>query len=138
MRNATFVTAVLALALLLPTMSGHGQEKKKDDPTASLMQKKLQYSQKVLEGLALNDFKKIAQGADELIDLSKRAEWQQAVKTPQYEVHSNEFRRIADGLVKSARDKNLDGAALNYVEMTLSCVKCHKYVREVRMTSLPE
>jgi hypothetical protein len=47
-------------------------------------------------------------------------------------VHSNEFRRIADDLVKSAKDKNLDGAALNYIELTMTCAKCHKYVREVR------
>ena len=41
-------------------------------------------------------------------------------------------RRIADDLVKKATEKNLDGAALAYVEMTLTCVKCHKHVREAR------
>jgi hypothetical protein len=41
-----------------------------------------------------------------------------------------------DDLIEKAREKNLDGAALSYVEMTLSCVKCHKHVREVRTTRL--
>ena len=39
-------------------------------------------------------------------------------------------------VVKSAKDKNLDGAALTYVELTRTCVKCHKYVREVRQAGL--
>jgi hypothetical protein len=46
------------------------------------------------------------------------------------------FRRTADTLSKYAKDKNIDGAALTYVELTLSCVKCHKHVRETRWTKL--
>ena len=41
-------------------------------------------------------------------------------------------------LAQKARDRNLDGAALAYVDLTLACVKCHKYVREVRMTRLDD
>jgi hypothetical protein len=39
-------------------------------------------------------------------------------------------------MVKMAKDKNLDGAALAYVQLTMSCVNCHKYVREIRMTRI--
>jgi hypothetical protein len=130
----TWVLVGLALLLGVPTLSGHGGEPKKDDKLHDLMQKKLTASQKVLEGLALNDFKQIGKQADELIDVSKQAEWA-VLKTPQYELHSNDFRRTAENLGKSARDKNIDGAALAYVELTLVCVKCHKYVRETRNTS---
>jgi hypothetical protein len=102
------------------------------DKKDSLMRKKLQHSQKVLEGVALGDFKMISTNAEELIDISKAAEWK-AIRSPRYEVYSNEFRRIADALAKKAREKNLDGAALSYVELTLTCVRCHKHVREFRM-----
>jgi hypothetical protein len=134
MRKAILGLVGLALLFGLPILSGHGDEPKKDDRLHDLMQRKLASSQKVLEGLALNDFSKISKQADELIDISKQAEWR-ILKTPQYELHSNDFRRIAENLGKSARDKNIDGVALNYVELTLTCVKCHKYVRETRMTS---
>ena len=30
-----------------------------------------------------------------------------------------------------AAEGNLDGAALKYVELTLSCVNCHKHVRSL-------
>jgi hypothetical protein len=112
-----------------------GQEGKTPKRISELMRKKLEHSQKVLEGIAVNDFKAISKHADDLIDLSKQVEWR-VLKTPQYETNSNEFRRNAEALIKSAKDKNTDGAALAYVEMTLTCVRCHKYVREERMVLL--
>jgi hypothetical protein len=134
MRRATFVLVVLALLLGIPTLSGHGEEPKKGDKLGDLMHKKLVASQSVLEGIALNDFKKISAQADELIAISKRAEWM-AIKTPKYELYSNDFRRSAENLADSAKDKNIDAAVLNYVELTLTCVKCHKHVRETRDTN---
>lgn len=130
----TFLVLVAASLLALPAMSGRGGEADKVD---DLMRKKLDHSQKVLEGIALNDFDKIARHAEELIAVSKLAEWR-VLKTPQYELHSNDFRRIADTIVREAKAKNLDGATLAYVDLTLTCVKCHKYVREVRMTGLEQ
>jgi cytochrome c556 len=110
---------------------GRGDDLDKPSKTAELMRKKLKHSQGVLEGIALNDFDKIADNADHLITISQQAEWV-VVKTPQYEMFSNQFRRSAQSLVKNAKTKNLDGAALDYVELTMTCVKCHKYVRETR------
>jgi hypothetical protein len=102
---------------------------------AALMKRKLENSQRVLEGLALNNFDKISKHAEELINISKQAEWK-IIKTPDYELHSNEFRRSVEEMVKKAKDKNLDGATLAYMDMTFSCVRCHKYVRETRRTQL--
>ena len=127
---------VLALAVGMPALSGHGQEPKKEPQRLDdLMKSKLQNSQKVLEGVALNDFDMIAKHADELIQVSKKAEWR-VLKTPRYELYSNEFRRNAEDLVQKAKEKNLDGTALAYVDLTLTCVRCHKHVREVRKARL--
>jgi hypothetical protein len=103
-----------------------------EGPTV-IMQRKLIHAQKVLEGVALGDFDRIGEHARELMDLSKRLEFG-VLKTPQYALHTNAFRGAVDDMQKAAKAKNLDAAALAYVEMTMSCVKCHKYVREVRMT----
>jgi len=131
----TYLKWVLALAVLLaevpwPTGRAAAQKEVND-----LMKKKLEQSQKVLEGVALNDFDKIASAAGELMQISKQAEWR-VLKTPQYEVHGNEFRKAAEAMIQNAKAKNLDGATLAYVDLTLTCVKCHKHVREVRMTRL--
>ena len=144
MKRVKLVVVMFALAAGMPALSGHGlepkQEPKKIDKAigkelSDLMKRKLENSQKVLEGVAMNDFDKISKHADELIFISKQAEWK-VLKTPEYEVYSNQFRRNAADLVQKAQDKNLDGAALAYVDLTLTCVKCHKHVRETRRVRL--
>jgi len=128
MKKTTILFGVLLL-LCVPALSGHGEEPKKGEP---LMQRKLKHAQKVLEGLAINDFDKIAENAEELMTISKLNEWK-VVKTPRYATYSDEFQENVQKLIKNAKDKNLDGATLAYMEMTSSCIKCHKHVREVRM-----
>jgi hypothetical protein len=129
MKHVTLILAALLLGLL--ACKTHG-----DDPKiAALMERKLAASQKVLAGIAQGDFDKIAKNAQELSDISRDAQWR-VLKTPLYAMYSTEFQRIAETLAKNARDKNLDGASLSYVELTLTCVKCHKHVREVRMARL--
>ena len=139
MRSLQILGLGLTLLLTMPMLHGHDQEAKKraDEPAkkgiAALMQRKLEHSQKVLQGIAIGDFDMIAKHADELSQISKAAEWR-VVKSPQFELHSNEFRRNSESLVKAAKEKNLDAATLAYVDMTLNCVKCHKYLRERRET----
>jgi hypothetical protein len=132
MRKADFLLVALAVFAWIPVLSG---DEPKGNKVQELMKKKLQHSQKVLEGIALNDFGLISRNAEELIQISKETEWR-VLKSPQYEVHSNEFRRGAEALIQAAKDKNLDGAALAYVGLTLTCVRCHKHVREGRQTRL--
>jgi len=127
----TFFLALILLLLFLPGVAVPRGEAQGQDSLKRLMLSKLKNSQLVLEGLALNDFTKISRGAEQLIQISKTAEWF-VLKTAKYELHSNEFRRAAEIIVEKARDKNLDGAALAYFDMTMSCLRCHRYVREVR------
>ena len=119
------VLMVFGIALL----ASRAEPPKKEE----LMRRKLQHSQKVLEGVAVGDFKMIEKNAEELLEISKQISWK-VLNTPAYELHTNAFRRSAETLVKNAREKNLDAAALTYVDLTLTCVKCHKHVRDERMT----
>jgi hypothetical protein len=123
------VLLVVVGAVLLTALPGHGDEDKK---VQALMRRKLEQAQQVLAGIALADYPKIARHAEELILVSKEAEWK-VLKTPRYEVFSNDFRRNAEALIKSAKERDLDDAVTAYVDMTRTCVKCHKHVREVRM-----
>jgi cytochrome c556 len=106
----------------------------KDPPAVNavkeFMRAKLTHSQKVLEGLALEDFDLIAKNAQAMSLLSKDATWQ-VLQTPQYLQQSQDFQRAADAVTDAAKKKSLDGAALAYVELTMKCINCHKYVRGV-------
>lgn len=129
----TIIITMLVLTGLLWQAAG-AQE---SDKVAIFMRAKLEHSQKVLEGLTLEDYDKIAKHAQEMSLLSQASTWQ-ALQTPEYHDRSVEFRRSVDALTEAAKKKNLEGAALAYVEVTMKCVSCHKYVRKVRMARVDE
>jgi cytochrome c556 len=120
---------VLALAcLLLAPASGKSQEPTVKLSRPELMKQKLAAAEKVLEGLALEDFDTISKHSQRLSLLTLEESWN-ALSTPDYRRESEEFRRAADSLTDAARKKNLDGSALAYMQVTMKCVTCHKYVR---------
>ena len=121
----------LAAAIVLAAASGQALSQE-SDKVAIFMRAKLEHSQKVLEGLTLEDFDKIAKHAQEMSLLSQAATWQ-VLQTPEYHDRSVEFRRSVDAITEAARKKNLEGAALAYMDATMKCVSCHKYVRKVKM-----
>ncbi|MCE9556421.1 MAG: cytochrome c [Planctomycetes bacterium] len=105
-----------------------------DEPNAvrAFMRAKLDHSKKILEGLTTDNLEEVAKDSQELAMLSQASNWQ-VLQTEDYLQHSREFRRAANALTQAAKDKNLDGATLAYVSVTMSCVNCHKYVRGIRM-----
>ena len=128
MKNPLLAGVAGLLMLLVLVSPGNSQ---KPDKVSAFMRAKLQHSQKVIEGLAVEDFDLIAKHAQELSLLSRAVDWQ-VLETPEYKQHSMEFRRRAEALAEAAKNKNLDGAALQYLDVTLKCVNCHKYVRKVK------
>lgn len=96
-----------------------------------LMKQKLAASEKILEGLALEDYDAIVQHSQRISLLTLEESWNY-LQTVDYRRESEEFRRAADAVSAAAKQKNLDGAALAYMQMTLSCVRCHKYLRSNR------
>ena len=132
MSRIMMMAAVALAAMLWQTASAQ-----ETDKVAIFMKAKLEHSQKVLEGLTIEDYDKIAKNAQEMSLLSQASTWQ-VLQTPEYHDRSVEFRRSVDGLTEMARKKNLEGAALAYVDVTMKCVSCHKYVRKVRMVRVDE
>ena len=103
-------------------------QSKRNRATKELMREKLELSQRVLEGLATEDYDLITAKGTRLSAMSKEADWR-VFENPDYDQQSTIFRRNVNSLVKAAKDKNLDAATLAYVRVTMSCVDCHKLVR---------
>jgi len=98
------------------------------------MRSKLEHSQRVLEGLTTGNHELVAKHAQQISLLSQAEMWQ-VLQTPEYFERSLEFRRATDAITEAAKNKNLDGATLAYVDMTVKCVSCHKYVRQVKVAN---
>lgn len=126
---------LVATTLVVGTIAATSQQRTtaapppQADQTAAFMRAKLTHSQHVLEGLAVEDYDLIAKGAQQLALASQASDWQ-VLQTEDYIRHSSEFRRACDSLGAAAKAKNLDGAALAWMEVTLKCVQCHRYVRD--------
>ncbi|MBX9787425.1 MAG: hypothetical protein K2Y37_00790 [Pirellulales bacterium] len=132
------ILLTLAGGALLASVAVVGQQPGEDlepNRVGKFMRAKLEHAERLLEGLTTEDFDMLVRESQALVLLSEAAEWQ-VLETADYAAESSEFRRAADGLKKAARDKNLDAAALRYVDLTLKCVHCHKYVRSVRLANL--
>jgi hypothetical protein len=122
-------------------LSGFGQIKdtppkvdKKDPLPRSnqlLMRDKLVHANTVLDGLSVEDFGKIAESAEMMRMISRAASWH-VIATDEYLRHSKNFQEQATDLVRHAKDKNLEAATLDYMRISLTCVQCHKHVREVQ------
>lgn len=92
------------------------------------MRQKLDASRNIVKGLSVEDFDLISKSGQDLMLFSHDADWN-VFQTQDYLELSREFRGSAQRLRDSANQKNLDGATLAYFEVTLNCVRCHKYVR---------
>jgi hypothetical protein len=128
-RSRYWLIPVLAALMLGVALA---DPKEPDNQVAGFMRLKLVHSQKVLEGLVMEDFSMIDKEAQALSLLSQDANWQ-VLQTPEYLQMSVEFRRTTDALSRAAREKNLNKATLAYLGMTMKCVSCHEHVRDVRM-----
>ncbi|MCE9562860.1 MAG: hypothetical protein K8U57_12515 [Planctomycetes bacterium] len=128
-------TLALAVVCLVALTAGHSRsESPQKDPPAlpnegQVMQVKLKRSQSLLEALAKEDYKQLEESAISLVRISKATEFLRAYKTEEYEFQTRVFQRSAETLAVKAKEKNLDGATLAYMDMTMSCVACHNHFR---------
>lgn len=118
-----FLLAVIGCAAALPSQA-IGQEK-----LSNFMRVKLDHAQKTLEGLSRADFDLIAKHSQAISLLCEDELWM-VIQTVEYRERSKEFQRSVNAITDAARNKNLEAATLAYVDATMKCVSCHKYIRQ--------
>ena len=116
------------VAVVVVGLGGAFAQSKRNRAAKEFMREKLELSQRVLEGLATEDYDLIIAKGTRLSAMSQEADWR-VFENPDYEQQSAIFRQHVNSLVKAAKGKNLDSATLAYVRVTMSCVDCHKLVR---------
>lgn len=94
----------------------------------AFMRKKLEASAQVLEGLTTDDLELVKSGAVQLHEMSAAERWFVSAD-PVYRQFSGEFRTITQQLVEAAEAGNADRAAMKWMDATMSCLDCHRFVR---------
>ena len=105
---------------------------KRDLDQSTYMRKKLEAAGEILEGLTSEDKQLIIRGAKVLVEMSA-AEKFQVQNNVMYRQFSKEFQASAKGLLEAAEKGNFDAAQLKWVDTTMKCLECHKFVRGTRL-----
>jgi hypothetical protein len=140
MKRSSSLSIVLAVVIAGLAQAQGGAEPVEDMPKVarpldSFMRRKLELSKDALKGIVTEDFPLIKKTAEGLEKMSRQAEWE-VFHLDEYNHFSAEFRRIARSMAKQAENKNIDGSALAYMQLTMSCVECHKFTRGVKMADV--
>ena len=104
----------------------------KEDPEKSdsfWMKQKLTFTQRILNGLATEDYDMIAQNARAMKGLNQIEAFIRR-KPEGYRTQLQTFQFSVNELTRSADEENLDRATLAFTQMTISCVNCHKVLRQ--------
>ncbi|MEZ6133991.1 MAG: hypothetical protein R3C53_03675 [Pirellulaceae bacterium] len=104
------------------------QDTPSPDQLKLFMRQKLEHSKTVLEALSTENYQQLATSAQALSLLSLESNWN-TITTPEYIEQSADFRRACQTIKSAAEEKNVDRAALGFVDLTVRCVECHKYLR---------
>ena len=94
----------------------------------NFMRKNLAASKKILEGLTTDDLDLVESGARKLHELSSAERWRVS-NDPIYRQFSGDFREITQQLIKASEEGNADRAAMKWMDATISCLDCHRFVR---------
>lgn len=126
-KSVLFAACIFTCSLNADQVTAPKEDDSKDP--SIWMRMKLEYSQKILEGLTKADLAMIEDNANKMRGLNRferfvRGRWEG------YPQQLQAFQQANDELIKQARKNNVDGATLAFTQMTISCVTCHKKLRE--------
>jgi hypothetical protein len=111
-----------------------GKEQAQEDPESKarplqkFMRAKLSASTKILEGLAMEDLDLIREGAVEMNQMSQAEQWRRH-EDMLYRQFSADFRQTTSDLIDATKEHQFDRAALKWMDATMACIECHRYVR---------
>ncbi len=119
------IVAAIAFVLVAARVAGAAEA----EESSFWMKKKMEYSEKILAGLAKANFEAIEKSAMSMNSLSQIENWIRA-KSPAYKHQLATFRSANKSLIRMAQDEDIDGATLAFMQLTQSCVQCHKLIRD--------
>lgn len=93
------------------------------------MRKKLEASNKILEGLTTENSGLVKEGADAMSTMCDAEQWRIS-KDVMYRQFSDDFQRATQSLSESAKAADLDKALVRWMDVTMQCIDCHRFVRD--------
>ncbi len=118
----------LGLAVLLSSWLARSAEEQRVTPTQVFMRQKVAYSQKIVEGVALEHYDVVLTNTLYLWRMSQTNSWT-ILHNPVYREKTAQFQVDAVALIDAARAKNTAQVLDAYARVTADCVSCHQSCR---------
>jgi hypothetical protein len=96
------------------------------------MREKLAHAQMLLEAVVTSNWSSLEMHSRELEALTRDPRWM-VLNYPEYAKHSAAFVEAIQHLSRVAAQRDLETAPQAYVDVTLKCVDCHRYIARARI-----
>jgi hypothetical protein len=127
----TGLVVVLGLLGLQIGRAEPAEDRKPDEKASLWMTKKVEFAQKILAGLTKGDFAAVEAAGRDMYVIGYLEKWDMA-GLPAYRKQVKAFDAATKELISQAKAKDVDGATKAYTQVVVSCVECHKVVRDVK------
>lgn len=137
MRITVICIIMFCLLALLSQVAGQEESAKVVPPAGAgeeetfnfWMDVKLDESQQLFAALAQADYAMIEQSSQRLKSVSMIERFVRR-RTPGYTTQLKNFEFSVDEILRQAEQENIEGVTLGFQQLTLSCVNCHKQLRQ--------
>jgi hypothetical protein len=100
--------------------------------TGRLMRQKLTHAQRLLEAITTSNYALLGRETAALVAIPQSPAWM-VLNSPEYRAYSEAFRRATQALLDAAKSRDLDKAVAVYQDVTMSCYRCHQYIKNRRL-----
>jgi hypothetical protein len=100
--------------------------------TGRLMRQKLVHAQRLLEAITTSNYTLLERETTGLVAIPKAPAWM-VLNSPEYRRYSEAFLRATQSLLDAAKARDLDKAVGVYQDVTMSCYRCHQYIKNMRL-----
>lgn len=97
-----------------------------------LMEQKLEHTQEILKAVVTSNWVALETHSRELEQLTRDPRWM-VLQYHEYRRHSDAFIGAVQQLHQAAAQRDLEKTPRAYVEVTLRCVDCHRYLARARL-----
>jgi hypothetical protein len=122
----SIIGAMVVVLLTVPTMADQTV------PLKGVMREKLSHSQAILGAVVTSDWATLDRESRALFKATQDPAWI-VMTAPEYLRYSDAFMNALHRLILASASKDLDTAAEAQVELTRSCVQCHRYLTRRRL-----
>jgi len=111
-----------------------GQPSRAEEKPTDWMQLKLKMSQDILAGLTKGDLNAVESHAQKMnvVNFMEKLVTDDKPHYKEYSRQLNAFETANRDLLRQSSAKNIEGATLAYMQLTVSCVQCHKVIRDAK------